>query len=214
MPNVARSNLSARVSLSARIPPIGINPTLKKDYNSHDCEHSNTLWVLSKSSAEQNTCDWQWMEWSTCSSFCNLDGTMPEDAPTTKKREKTDRLIKVPQELCQGAAEENCPKTPCTSKLKFALYTLSLHNVINSWITIQSRFCLELGPCCPVVRAPTATTLAEVTATTSRRGHALLPVLTYLGDTPAKPLMGHLPWIQVKQLVNRMYPVKVTWMLF
>ena len=64
----------------------------------------------------RNTCDWEWTEWSSCSSFCNLDGSKPEDAPTKKKREQVPRWIKVPQQLCRGAAEEMCPPTPCISK--------------------------------------------------------------------------------------------------
>ena len=81
-------------------------------------------------SSEENTCEWQWMEWSSCSVFCNLDGTMPEDAPTTKKREKKQRLVKVPQELCQGEQEENCTQTTCIGKVSWFFVPI---NVIFWW---------------------------------------------------------------------------------
>ena len=70
----------------------------------------------------RNTCDWEWTEWSSCSSFCNLDGSMPEDAPTKRKREKVPRWIKVPKKLCRGEPEEMCTPTPCKGKARGFTY--------------------------------------------------------------------------------------------
>ena len=76
--------------------------------------------VILTFATDRNTCAWRWLEWSSCSSICNLDGTKPDDAPTTKKRGKTPREVKVPQELCEGEAEEECPPTPCTGRTQLA----------------------------------------------------------------------------------------------
>ena len=159
----------------------------------------------SRHATDPNTCAWRWLEWSSCSSICNLDGTKPDDAPTMKKRGKTPREVKVPQELCEGEAEEECPPTPCTGRThKFFRFK----TIINSCMC-QRRFCLEIGPCSLVGRAHTATTLVEVTGSTWSSERVLPPRSTCPGDYPVRQSILNSLREQVKLPVSHLYPAKV-----
>ena len=73
---------------------------------------------------KRNTCSWKWTEWTSCSSLCSVDGTMTPNAPEKRTREKVSRRVNVPQELCQGEAEEVCSPRPCISKSFVFRFTL------------------------------------------------------------------------------------------